>query len=104
MTTATNDLPARLREHAAIHDAATSPYDDEQAQWAQDLREAASALEVVFESDRLVSGLLALIHGDGGRLQAEHGTAHACEEAIQMLADRHAELERLRKAVLPEDD
>ena len=37
----TNDLSARLREHAAIHDAATSPFDDEQAQWAQDLREAA---------------------------------------------------------------
>ena len=40
-----NDLPARLREHAAIHDAATSPYDDEQAQWAQDLRDAADELE-----------------------------------------------------------
>ena len=41
----TNDLPARLREHAAVHDAATSPYDDEQAQWAKDLRKAASELE-----------------------------------------------------------
>ena len=40
-----DDLPARLRAHAAVHDAATSPYDDEQAQWAQDLREAADELE-----------------------------------------------------------
>jgi len=54
----TNDLPARLREHAEIHDewfVHRSP-DAEQRQWAQDLREAA------------------------------------------------AEIERLRKAVLPEDD
>ena len=43
--TTTNDLPARLRKHAAIHDAATSPYDDDQAQWAQDLSEAASEIE-----------------------------------------------------------
>ena len=42
--TTTNDLPARLLEHAAVHDAATSPYDDEQAQWAQDLREAAAEI------------------------------------------------------------
>ena len=45
MTDTTDDLPTRLREHAAIHDAATSPYDDEQAQWARDLREAADELE-----------------------------------------------------------
>lgn len=33
-------LPARLRKHAAIHDAATSPYDDEQAQWTKPMGSA----------------------------------------------------------------
>ena len=40
-----SDLPGRLLEHAAIHDAATSPYDDEQAQWAKDLRDAAKNVD-----------------------------------------------------------
>lgn len=38
------DLAARLLEHAAVHDAETSPYSPEQAQWAADLRAAAAAL------------------------------------------------------------
>jgi len=37
-------LAARLLEHAAIHDAETSHYSDEQARWAADLREAAALL------------------------------------------------------------
>lgn len=37
----TEALRARLLAHAAIHDAETSPYSPEQAQWAADLREAA---------------------------------------------------------------
>ena len=40
----TEALRARLLAHAAIHDAETSPYSPEQAQWAADLREAAAAL------------------------------------------------------------
>ena len=38
------DLATRLLEHAAVHDAETSPYSPEQAQWAADLRAAATAL------------------------------------------------------------
>ena len=38
------DLAARLLEHAAVHDAETSPYSPEQAQWADDLRAAAALL------------------------------------------------------------
>ena len=40
-----DDLPARLLEHAALHDQMSSPFDDEQARWAQDLRDAAAELE-----------------------------------------------------------
>lgn len=39
------DLAARLLEHAAVHDAETSPYSPEQAQWAADLRSAAAMLQ-----------------------------------------------------------
>ena len=47
MMDALNDLPARLLEHAAIHDELASFYEPpagHQARWTQDLREAASAL------------------------------------------------------------
>lgn len=48
--TTTNDLPARLLEHAAAHDELAAYYEPpaaHQAQWARDLRDAASALELV---------------------------------------------------------
>ena len=43
----TNDLPARLREHAAAHEDLAAFYEPpaaHQAQWAQDLREAAAEI------------------------------------------------------------
>ena len=48
--TTTNDLPARLLEHAAAHEELAAYYEPpaaHQAQWARDLRDAASALELV---------------------------------------------------------
>ena len=38
------DLPTRLLEHAALHDQMSSPFDDEQARWAQDLRDAVAEI------------------------------------------------------------
>ncbi len=76
-------LADRLRAHASIHDDSTSPYDDEQALWAKDLREAADAIE---HSNRHLGDLLAVIHRDGGNYQAEHGTAKAVEDAIEKVA------------------
>ena len=48
MTTATNDLPDRLREHAAAHEELAAHYEPpaaHQSQWAKDLREAAVLVE-----------------------------------------------------------
>ncbi len=45
MKSTTNDLPARLLEHAEWRDELASPYDEKQAKWAKDLREAAARLE-----------------------------------------------------------
>lgn len=44
-----NDIAQRLREHAAVHDACTSDYSDEQRQWAEDLRSAALIVEAAGE-------------------------------------------------------
>lgn len=52
----TEALRARLLAHAAIHDAETSPYSPEQAQWAADLREAAAALAQPAAPDRWNEG------------------------------------------------
>lgn len=41
----TDELCARLLEHAAIHDRETSPYSPEQAAWAADLRDAAALIQ-----------------------------------------------------------
>lgn len=43
--TAHTALIARLREHAAMHDELAQTGDEEQRQWAADLREAAMELE-----------------------------------------------------------
>ena len=48
--TTTNDLPARLREHAAVHEELAAFYEPpaaHQAQWVRDLRDAASALDLM---------------------------------------------------------
>ena len=45
MSNNTDELCARLLEHAAIHDRETSPYSPEQAAWAADLRDAAALIQ-----------------------------------------------------------
>ena len=65
--TATNDLPARLREHAKMHDewfGHRSP-NEEQRQWAQDLREAAKDAERY----RYLRLKFAIIENGGGRAE-----------------------------------
>ena len=158
----TNDLPARLREHAAWRERLASPYDAKGAQWAQDLREAAAALERAAsrpdhaQPDQAINmavieaaygwtideggALLGLVNGDMGyedtgiRLvgedleiwrrgqsdkpsadQPQAGNGNVADRLsrilygiggmdAQMLHDAAAELERMRKAVLPEED
>lgn len=39
-----DDLPTRLIAHANLHKQLTSPYDDEQLSWEQDLRDAAAEI------------------------------------------------------------
>ena len=38
------ELPTRLIAHANLHKQLTSPYDDEQLSWEQDLRDAAAEI------------------------------------------------------------
>ena len=85
MMAATDDLLTRLREHAAVHDATTSPYDDEPAQVAQDLRKAAVEIERLRDAYRMLNGLLKTIHCDHGDYIAEHGMKKACDEATNIL-------------------
>ena len=59
-TSNTDDLPTRLRKHAAIHDAATSPYDEEQAQWAHDLRDAAEFIERMAKAGMIYNGVVGI--------------------------------------------
>ena len=106
----TNDLPARLREHAAAHEelaAHDEPPAAHQAQWARDLREAAAKLERIAEP----AATQALGHENGAERLCRilYGRSAEIGDTIggldaQMLHDAATELERMRKAVLPEDD
>ena len=75
-------LASRLLEHAAIHDAETSPYSPEQKQWADDLRAAAAALSA-----------LPAHAPDGWVMVPKEPTPEMLEAA------RHVKRERLLKAV-----
>jgi hypothetical protein len=110
MTTATNDLPARLREHAAVHEVLSASFPRKvvhHAQLAQELREAAAALEragsrpsnprAVHENG--AERLCRILYGRGAEVGDTIGGLDA-----QMLHDAHDEIERMRKAVLPEED
>lgn len=79
-------LSDRLIEHALIHDEASSPFDEDQAQWASDLRIAAGVIDVLADRERMLGDLLAVIHGDGGHYQYKHGAAKAVEDAVKKLS------------------
>jgi hypothetical protein len=62
------------------------------------------------EAERHLGNLLAIIHGDGGHYQGEHGSAKATEDAIarvyEIRAERDAAQQRVsvqRKALLKTD-
>jgi hypothetical protein len=79
MDAKTKGLPDRLREHAAVHDSATSPYDDEQAQWAQDLRDAAAQMELSGWRDIATApkdGLRVLLATPSGKIADGYWSLH----------------------------
>jgi len=66
--------------------------------------ESASVKLSMLDADVAVGELLAVIHGDGGHYQAEHGTAKAAKDAeAKVLADRTA-LTEAREQLRPENE
>jgi hypothetical protein len=113
MDAKTKGLLRRLREHADEHQAESDAEGDDwtlygmrERRMAQDLREAAERLERIDERAATKSchgngaeRLCRILYGRGAEIGDTIGGLDA-----QMLHDAAAELERLRKAVLPEDD
>ena len=62
----TEELCARLLEHAAIHDRETSPYSPEQAAWAADLRDAAALIQAAPVVERADSATAVVERSAGG--------------------------------------
>lgn len=48
--------------------------------------------EVMEESEKMLSDLLAVIHGDGGHYEAQHGRTKSFNDAIRKVSNRFAAL------------
>lgn len=100
MTTPDNDLPRRLREHAAIHEASDFNGDPEQGQWAADLRAAAAELEAArVDAERLRESCAKVCRDRAMKMEAEAQRAtdageHAAVESLHATAWQLAVAER----------
>jgi len=72
--------------------------------WESGLADAALAAQdkvyalQVAKVDQCVGNLLAVIHGDGGHYQADHGLVKACEDGERVFHDLRMSLEALRES------
>lgn len=89
MTTTTEALRARLLAHAGIHDADLA-HDEEQRQWAADLREAAAALSAIDQAPSVEPVAWAYVPSDVWR-----------DTIITQDPEQAAEARRLGRVVTP---